>query len=312
MLSVFLTVLGFALIGAALLDVFQTLFHPAGRGAMSDWTAQVIWKCFRRAAARYRKLLTYAGPTAILAIITTWAALTWFGFALIYFPRLHSSFAFTPGVEGTRFAGLLEALDLSLGGLITLSEGINASSPWLQLLRGAEAVIGFGLLTASVSWLLSIYPVLESRRSIAERAALLHNAELENHLDITHDAPQEAQDWIFNIGCDLASLRNQMAQFPITYYFHVGEAQTSLAGALPYLAELADRASSSSGVSALLAAGTVLGGAVHNFLNTLAEVFLAMPGEDDRAVLRAYAREEMTDLMLRDRTIPFPRHADAS
>ena len=51
---------------------------------------------------------------------------------------------------------------------------------------------------------------------------------------------------------------------------------------------------------------------MHNFLNTLAEVFLAMPGEDDRAVLRAYARAEMTDLMLRDRTIPFPRHADAS
>jgi hypothetical protein len=51
---------------------------------------------------------------------------------------------------------------------------------------------------------------------------------------------------------------------------------------------------------------------VHNFVVTLADIFLSMPADDDRAVLRAYAREEMTDLMLRDRTIPFPRRADAS
>jgi len=197
-------------------------------------------------------------------------------------------------------------LSVSLGALITLSEGSYAKLHWLQLARGTEAVIGFGLLTASVSWLLSIYPVLESRRALAQRATLLHHSERENHLDLVRDAPNRAEDWIMAIGADLASLRNQMAQFPITYYFDMGEPETALAGALSYLLELADRSSCAS-QPALRIAGTVLGGAVESFLEMLAQDFVSVSPDDKHAILRAYASEQMSDLILQRRTIPYPR-----
>ena len=37
--AVIATVIGILLLLAAMVDVFQTLFHPASGDAMSDWTA---------------------------------------------------------------------------------------------------------------------------------------------------------------------------------------------------------------------------------------------------------------------------------
>src|SRR5438309_2249503 len=92
------TVSGVLLIAAALVDVFQTLFHPAGRGGMSDWTARIVWKLFRKIAARYSGVLIYAGPASILAIIVSWVGLTWFGFGLVYLPHVQSGFTYqVPG-----------------------------------------------------------------------------------------------------------------------------------------------------------------------------------------------------------------------
>lgn len=305
-MAIVVTAVGVLLIAAALIDVFQTLFHPAGRGAMSDWTAKLTWRACRLIARRRPHLLTYAGPTAILLIIVSWAGLTWLGFALIYKPQLATGFDFSQASGGSPHTGMVEAMSLSIGALITLSEGSYAKLHWLQLARGTEAVIGFGLLSASVSWLLSIYPVLESRRAVAQQATLLHHSERETHLDLVGDAPNRAEDWIMAIGADLASLRNQMAQFPITYYFDMGEPETALAGALSYLLELADRSSSAS-QPGLRIAGTVLGGAVESFLEMLARDFLSMPTEDKQATLRAYASEQMSDLILQKRTIAYPR-----
>lgn len=305
-MAIVLTLLGVMLIGVVAFDVFQTLFHPAGRGTLSDWTAHVVWKAFRALANRFQGVLTYAGPVAILAIIVSWAAYTIVGFALLYLPHMGSQFIFDPGVNPANHRGFWEALTSSLGALITLSVGMEVKSEWTALLRAGEAVIGFGLLTASVSWLLSIYPVLEERRSLAERATLLHNAERENQTDMIAECGEQVHDWIIGIAGDLASLRNQMAQFPISYYFYMGEPQTALAGALPYLYELADRAVASEVVAVRLA-GTALGGAVEDFLGLLAEGFLRMPDGDKQAILRAYAREQMSDMMLLQRTTPYPK-----
>ncbi len=305
-MAIAITLFGGSLIAAALVDIYQTLFHPAGRGAVSDWTAKLTWRAFRLVSKKRPPVLTYAGPTAILLIIVSWAAFTWFGFALIYLPQLGTGFDFSQTHGGSPHRGIIEALSLSVGALITLSEGSIAKLHWLQIVRGAEAVIGFGLLTASVSWLLSIYPVLESRRALAQQATLLHHAERESALDLVRDAPDRAEDWVMAIGADLASLRNQMAQFPITYYFDMGEPETALAGALSYLLELADRSSSAS-QPALKIAGTVLGGAVESFLEMLARDFLDVPSDDKQAILRAYASEQMSDLILQKRTLPYPR-----
>jgi hypothetical protein len=173
---------------------------------------------------------------------------------------------------------------------------MEPKSEWLGLIRGVEAIIGFGLLTASMSWLLSIYPVLEARRSLAQRASLLHNAEVENGIDLIQGGGDQVQNWLIGLASDLASLRNQMSQFPITFYFYVGEPETALAGALPYLNQLAERAVAANS-AVLKLAGTALGGSVSEFSTSLAKEFLRVPTRDTNAIFRAYASEHLTEMM---------------
>lgn len=298
-MAIAVTVLGVLAVGAAMTDVFQTLFHPSGRGALSDWTARLIWKFFRSATRTNRGKLTLAGPFAILSIIFTWVILVVSGFALFYYPHLRSGFVYDPGISSAHQYGIVDALTLSVEALITLSDGMKASLAFLQVLRGVEAILGFGLLTASVSWLLSIYPVLELRRSVAQRATLLHHAEQENNMDVIFDTQEQAQQWLFVLASDLASLRNGMSQFPITYYFSVSESHTSLPGALPYLAQLAERAARTR-VPGLRLAATMLGGSVKDFLETTADIFLRIRNCDSEEILRLYAQEHMSEMMRTD------------
>src|SRR5581483_479288 len=291
-MAIFLRVLGALVIAVGLTDVFQTLFHPAGRGAMSDWIARVIWKTFRRLSSRNRGFLTFAGPVAILVTITTWAVLTVLGFALIYLPDINAGYVYTNGIHQATIP-LWGAVDSSIEALITLSDGAYAKPVWMRLMRSSEAVIGFGLLTASMSWLLSLYPVLENRRSVAHRATLLHHAELETGKNLFGERSTTVETLIYGMAADLTTLRNQMVQFPISYYFHMDENNTALAGILPYIAELADRAVAVRDAPMLQIAGTALGGAVEDFLQVLAEIFLRMPKHDKREILLRYADEQM-------------------
>src|SRR5256885_1965901 len=115
-MDAFETVLGLVLVGAALLDVFHTLFHPAGRGALSDWTARIIWKLFRGVANRYSRVLIYVAPTSILVIIVSWATLTCFGFAIIYRPRLQTDFSQLQAGDANH-SGIVDAMSISIGAL---------------------------------------------------------------------------------------------------------------------------------------------------------------------------------------------------
>lgn len=292
-MSIFLTLIGAAMIIVALLDVFQTLFHPAAHGALSDWTAHAIWKIFRMGAERWRGLLTFAGPVAFVLTILVWTSLVTCGFGFIYWARMGTDFSFPAGLDPHQYSGYMGGLDTSLEALITLTEGPSARVPVLGLFRGIQAVIGFGLLTASVSWLLSLYPVLETRRSLAHQANLLHAAEQITGIDMIQQSPEQAEQSLFNLAALLTTLRNEMAQFPISYYFHIGEKETSLSGILPYVAHLADRANQQQASPGLRIAGAALGGAVVDFTKLLARRFLDVGQDNQAAILRAYAQAHM-------------------
>ncbi len=292
-----LTIVGLLLVLVSVQDVFLTLFHPAGRGTMSDWVARGTWRTFRAAAQRWPAMITFAGPAALLLIILAWTGLVVFGCSLVYLPHIGSAFTVAPGMNPAEHRAYIDAFNVSLGALITVGGDFNAKSSWIRLLMGVEAVIGFGLLTASVSWLLSIYPVLEQRRSLAQQATLLHHAQLETGFDPALLPAGEAQDVLDGLTAGLLTLRNQMAQFPITYYFHMGETQTALPGILPYLYGLANRAASRNRPPAVQLSGTSLGGAIEDFLNFVAHAYLRMPQEDVRRLMRAYAEDQLRRLV---------------
>ena len=233
---------GILLIGSASHDVFHTLFHPAGRGAMSDYAARMVWKAFRPLARRNYQSITLAGPVAIIAIMAMWIVLVVFGFALIYLPYIQSRYVFASGIPDHP-RNIVDALNVSLGALITLVGDMNATTRTLRLIEGIEAVTGFGLLTANVSWLLSLYPVLEKRHTLGHEINLLHQAEMETGINVLDLPATEGQQVLWGLVGEVAELRNDLIQFPISYYFHGGDDQSGLSGGLPYLADIAEAAS---------------------------------------------------------------------
>lgn len=287
-MAIFLRGIAAVLIFAAVRDVFHTLFHPAKQGAVSDWIARSIWVTVRFIS---RRSLSFAGPLAFVTIVLYWALSIIVGFALIYLPALPQDFSYANGLRGEGFASFLGALNISIGSLITLSTGVYSKVNWIGLMMGVESIIGFGLLTASVSWILSIYPILEHRKSLAREATLLHFAEAEGIRRLEQVSDSEVQQILMGLASQLITGRNELVQFPITYYFHEDDKQTSIAGILPYLADIADQNARRSGGAAV--AAVALGGAVDDYLRIVAHIFLDddFSGRDE--ILRALADDHL-------------------
>jgi hypothetical protein len=290
-MKLFLIILGLAMIGAALHDLFHTLFHPAGRGAMSDWIGRAVWCMVRKASNIKATWITLAGPYAILMIMLSWVAWVVCGFTLIYYPFIGTQFALAPGLDPARHQGFFDALNVSLGALITVGGDFNAKSKIIRLAMGLEAMFGFGILTASVSWLLSIYPALERRRTLAHEATLLHYAETNTGLRLLEVPESEAQQVLWGLAGEMATARNDLTQFPVIYYFQSGEKQTGFSGVLPYFAELAEAAAQPHRPASVRLAGIALGGALNDYLDFIAETFIQMPRDDKQAIMERYADE---------------------
>ena len=162
-----LSTAGGALIVAAVLrDVFHTLFHPGGEGSISRQLMRLVWRAFHLRSGR--QPLVLAGPVGFVAVVAAWTLLLVAGFALIYWPHLEGSFIVAPGLEDAANDELVDAVYFSATALATLGYGdiAAATTPW-RLLATFQGILGLALLTAAVSWLLSIYAALQRRRSLA-------------------------------------------------------------------------------------------------------------------------------------------------
>lgn len=236
-------------------------------------------------------LLTLAGPLAMLLIMITWGALIVVGCACLYYPAL-STFVTMPGLDLSQHRTFLDALNVSIGTLVTLGGDMMPTSRAIRLGMGLEAIVGFALLTASVSWLLSVYPILEEERSFAQEAMSLYKARDGVHVDVMDLPEHQAQTLIHGLAVQLASVRNQMAQFPVTYYFNVGERKTALSVVMPFVAYLAEEATRDKRPGVRLA-GAALQNAVDNFTEFVANNYLHMHTSDRHSILLALARDQM-------------------
>jgi hypothetical protein len=290
------TLAGAILIGAAVYDVFHTLFHASGGGGgVSDWIARNVWSIFRRLSEYTREtLLNWAGAAAMAAVMLFWISGVVLGFALLYLPHMPEKFVAAPGLNISEYGSFIDALNLSIGSLITLTGDVMPRSQWIRLLMGLEAVLGFALLTASISWLLSVYPVLQSRKAIGHAVSLLLNAEKEIGSRVEELPGSDAQQVLQTLATNLTAVRSELMHFPITFYFREAEAE-SLTGVLEYLGTLAERGLSHREPSVRIAA-TMLGGALEDLLEYTATAFLYLPTHDKGRIIEAWAKHHMRPL----------------
>src|SRR5688572_27934930 len=120
--TVIATVGGALLVVVALRDVFDTLFHPHGRGIVSQALIQGVWRTMRRSVRGNHVLLALAGPLAFITVITVWGGLVILGFALIFWPHFPEGFA-GAGIGVEDRDGLGNAIYLSMVNLTSLGYG---------------------------------------------------------------------------------------------------------------------------------------------------------------------------------------------
>lgn len=282
------TAIGIGLLSVALGDVWHTLFHPSGRGRLSRVLSSLVWSAFQRFTSR--SSLTLAGPTIMMAVIASWVALVALGWALIYWPQMDTGFAFAPGLQEGQRQDFVDALYLSLVTLSTLGFGdITPTENFLRLLAPLQALTGFGLLTASLSWVISVYPVLSRQRALAHMLILLRDGKFAERVSENSHLRLET---LSEITARIIVVRGDLVQFPVSYYFHNPDERASLPAVALYLPELISQAEDDWQEEAQLRA-QLLQTSIEDLAALLSSQFLSTRPETARNVLAAYAKDHL-------------------
>ena len=247
---------GVVLIALTLRDIFETLFHPVGRGYVGRRVVGVVSRLGQRLAPRVSSALVLIGPLGYIAVVATWAALLAVGWALIVLPHLPDGFLFGGGLDPEDHSDFADALYVSLVNLTSLGYGdISPEGSLLRILGPVETLFGLGLLTASISWLISIYGVISRRDVFA------------HEVDLSREAEQR-------LGEKLADADPEVLE-------------RALSGLLPFLSRLVEEASEERRPHALKVRAEMLGMAIDDFADTL-RTRLRMPGETTEETLEHY------------------------
>lgn len=236
-MTVVAIIAGLALVMAALRDVVHELLHPAGNGPLAGRVMGALWRLFLSFGRGRQGVLSMAGPTIFVAVLAMWGSLLVLGWALVFWPFLPHDFRYasglTPVAPGfpTAFA---DALYVSLLSLSTLGFGdVTPVETWLRVATTVEAFIGFALLTAGISWLLMLYPVLTRRRAFAARVHDLQSLEDATTAGIRARAPGSRTHLLDELAVQLTMLDADLMHSRISFYFHDADARIALSRALP-------------------------------------------------------------------------------
>lgn len=283
-------VLGVALIAVALRDIFDVLFHPLGRGMVARTVVRAVaWMA--RKLPRSGTIGLLAGPLSYVAVVTTWAALLALGWALVFLPQLPDGFNFDPALNPAEHAGFFDALYVSLVNLTSLGYGdIAPATPLLRMLGPVETMFGLGLLTASISWLISIYGAIARRDSLAHEVHLAKETEERLGEKLADADPALLESLLAGFAEQLIRARRDVIHFPITHYFRTEDEERALAGLLPFLSSLADEAAEDDRPHALRVRAEIMRMAIDDFAETLRKR-LRMPGESTGDTLEHYQSE---------------------
>lgn len=285
-MAVVWTLLGLALVALALRDIFDVLFHPAGRGVIARRVVLAVSAL--GAALPSRRVGLLVGPISYIVVVATWAALLAIGWALVFIPQLPDGFTFDPALDPAEHTGFVDALYVSLVNLTSLGYGdISPSAALLRILGPVETLFGLGLLTASISWLISIYNAISRRDALAHEVHLAREAEQRLGEKLADADPRLLESMLADFANQLIRVRRDLIHFPINHYFRTEDEERALAGLLPFLSSLAAEAGEEGRPQELRVRAQVLEMAIDDYAETL-RLRLRLGGETTVDTLERY------------------------
>jgi len=218
-----LLVLGAVVIAVTALDVFLTVMHPTRRGPLTSALSRGAFVSLRAMARTLdrRTVMSPAGPLAMMAIFAGWVVLFWVGYALVYLPNL-TDLAFRSSVDYDD-RDLLEALYFSGMALSTVGFGdIVAGTDGYRIISVLEAATGFAVITAAISYLLSVYPKVSDER-VAARSAQSQAQDLAKAARMVR-----GESYLVNLHQQLLLLDEDTERFPVLFFFHSKDPNASM------------------------------------------------------------------------------------
>lgn len=282
------TVVGLLLIAGFARDVFNTLLHPSGAGAIGPG----MFRMLRKLLGRQQRV---AAPLGIVTTIATWAGGLMIGFALIYWPHLPERFVLAAGLDPAAQGGFGDAVYVSGVALVTLGFGdIVAQASVLRLALVLEALIGFALLSASITWVLSIYPALVRSRALASTINAILETSGGDRL-LGEDAPASVAMVLHDLAGQIATVRVDLIQYPSSYFFQPPAHDLSMPIALPRLhAALRSKRVPREAHDA----AQVVEASIEGFARTLTLGPFGWTADGTEQVLAAYARDHDVESMI--------------
>lgn len=285
MTEVVVTFIGIVMIGVGLHDMFHTLLHPKGQGRLSQLVLAGMWRVSK---ATGHRLGSTVGPLAMVAVILVWVLLQVLGWALIYLPHVPEGFRYSSGVDPAVYPDVIEAVYLSAVTLSTLGFGdMVATDPWIRAGSPLQALTGFALLTAALTWFMQIYPPLSRRRALALELKGLADTEWADSME--DGDPVVLTRVLDTLAAELVTVRVDFGQHAEGFYFQESEPDLSLARQLPYALTLRDTALATS-EPVVRRSGRKLSLAIDQLSEQLDASFLHTGGAPEQ-VLAAYAAE---------------------
>jgi hypothetical protein len=275
---------GVSLVALIVWQVFKDLFHPAASGAVSDWVGRSVFRVFRHR----RGCMPLAGPLAVVLTIGVWVAGLVFGFALIYLHSYPMQFQTSTGMVPPP-PRLPSALYFSFETLITLGYGdLVPMSQTMRFSACLEALIGFGLLTASVSSIVLLYPAVARTRLLSRTIAHLVEAQQRAGVSL---ARAGADVMLERLATGVTNLRVDLMHFPMLYYFVPRDEDASVAKWTAHLEQFALEGCHPDCLPQVRLAARTLEAALQDLATVLAMRFLRVSSNERSIVFRAFAQD---------------------
>lgn len=246
MQTFFFTISGLSLLFLVGYDIYATILHARARsGPISETLNRVVWSvtraiAFRLSRQRRHRLLNSIGPLLLPALIVAIVVLLVIGFGLIYYPHIQTDFRADVAITSSPFQA---ALYFSAITLTTLGYGdIVPLTPFLRLTAVVEAAAGFSLISLAVTYLLSVYRALESKRVVA--LSFYHQAEEGADVAgfITHHFVSGRfyglETVLRTAARDVQGLLEAHIEHPVIHYFHPLEVYKSMPRVLFLMLEM--------------------------------------------------------------------------
>jgi hypothetical protein len=288
LLRVVLEIAGTLIVLFTLREVFRDIFHPTRSGNLSDAIGRGM-----SLLLRHTRLRPAVGPLALIAVLIAWILLLCVGFAVLYLGLYPQDFTTTAGVDSLRWGSrIIHCLYFSVGALCTFQTfDLNPRTDWLRLIVAIQGLVGISMITASVSWLVLLYPALARQRATARMLTLATEAEERTGLSPDeHDAA-----FLIVLEQNVVQARLDLVLFPILFHFYALTPAYTLSAALPTACRFAREAMYDDQSVKVRLCGTKLQIALEDLAKTLSDRVLSgdRPEHPDvEAIFHAYAERE--------------------